>query len=160
MKRNILDGCRDRGIVQCQVGPQNTLYWQKQPQESRDAGGAVVWEEVLAATPGQQKQMKMKYLLFLKIRFIFLGTALHPSQNRSEFSHRSRKPQKALLSVSYHITSSCQAVSYLHTCAQPYSRSGGGHTAVAQGKNSLARHILCVRQVASSSTSPEIGQAT
>lgn len=63
MKRNILHGCRDTGIVLCQVGPQDTLYWWEQPQESRDAQG--VWEEVLAATPGQQKQMKMNYFLFL-----------------------------------------------------------------------------------------------
>lgn len=90
----------------------------------------MVWEEVLevlAATPGQQNQMKFFFLT----RFIFLGSVLHASLNRSEFSHRSRKTQKALFSVSYHITSSCQAVSYLHTCAQPYSRRGGGHTAVA-----------------------------
>lgn len=57
-------------------------------------------------------------LSFFWTRFISLGTALHASQNRSEFSHRSRKTQKALLSVNYHITSSCQVVSYLHTCAQ------------------------------------------
>lgn len=39
MKRNILHGCRDTGIVLCQVGPQDTLYWWEQPQESRDAQG-------------------------------------------------------------------------------------------------------------------------
>lgn len=68
---------------------------------------------------------------FFLTRFIFLGSVLHASLNRSEFSHRSRETQKALFLVSYHIPSSCQAVSYLHTCAQPYSRRGGGHTAVA-----------------------------
>lgn len=100
-----------------------------------------MWEEVLAATPGQQKQMKMKYFLFKKIRFISLGTALHASQNRSEFSHRSRKPQKALLSVSYHIPSSCQVVSYLHTCVQ--QERGRTHSCSTEKKQLGKANSLC-----------------
>lgn len=77
------------------------------------AGGAGAWEEVLAATSGQQKQIKMRYLLGLGFLVFFLffywignsRPALHASQNRLDFPYRCRKVQRALLSVTYHITS-------------------------------------------------------
>lgn len=68
------------------------------------AGGAGVWEEVLAATSGQQKQIKMRYFFF----FYWIGNsrpALHASQDRLDFPYRCRKVQRGLLSVTYHITS-------------------------------------------------------
>lgn len=56
------------------------------------AGGAALWAEVLAATSGQQKRLRGRFVclflvcvvvvFFLKIGLLFLDSALHASQDR------------------------------------------------------------------------------
>lgn len=141
MKRNILHGCRDTGIVLCQVGPQDTLYWWKQPQESRDAQG--VWEEVLAATPGQQKQMKMNYFLFLnQIHISRLCPTCITRQVRVLTQEQENTKSSAFSELSHHLfLSGCFIPAHLCTALQ---QERGRTYSCSIGKKELGKaHPLC-----------------
>lgn len=143
MKRNILDGCRDRGIVLCQVGPRDTLYGQQQPQESRDAGGALVWEEVLAATIGQQKQMKMKMFLFLnQIRISRLWPTCITKQVRVPTQEQENTKSSAFREFSHHLfLSGCFIPAHLCTALQ--QERGRTHSCSVWKKQLGKAHPLC-----------------